>query len=53
MALSPLATGIGNSFAVSFGADTSLTVGPGWDNVTGYGQPNGLPFIQAVGSKNH
>jgi subtilase family serine protease len=53
VALSPLATGIGNSFAVSFGADTSLTVGPGWDNVTGYGQPNGLPFIQAVGSKNH
>jgi subtilase family serine protease len=53
VALSPLATGIGNSFAVSFGADTSLTVGPGWDNVTGYGQPNGLPFIQAVGGKNH
>jgi len=39
------------AFAVSFGADTSLTVGPGWDNVTGFGQPNGLPFIQAVGSQ--
>jgi subtilase family serine protease len=38
------------AFAITFGADTSLTVGPGWDNVTGFGQPNGLPFIQAVGS---
>lgn len=34
--------------AISFGTDTSLTVTPGWDNVTGYGEPNGLPFIQAV-----
>jgi subtilase family serine protease len=49
---SPLGLGLGNSFAVTFGADTSLTVGPGWDNVTGYGQPNGLPFIKAVGSKS-
>jgi subtilase family serine protease len=32
-------------------ADTSLTVAPGWDNVTGYGEPNGLPFIQAVTGK--
>jgi len=39
------------AFAITFGADTSLTVGPGWDNVTGFGQPNGLPFIQAVGSQ--
>jgi subtilase family serine protease len=39
------------AFAIAFGADTSLTVGPGWDNVTGFGQPNGLPFIQAVGSQ--
>jgi subtilase family serine protease len=39
------------AFAVTFGTDTSLTVGPGWDNVTGFGQPNGLPFIQAVGSQ--
>jgi subtilase family serine protease len=36
--------------AVAFGADTFLTVEPGWDNVTGYGEPNGLPFIKAVGS---
>lgn len=33
---------------LSFGTDTSLTVTPGWDNVTGYGEPNGLPFILAV-----
>jgi subtilase family serine protease len=34
--------------AISFGTDSSLTVTPGWDNVTGYGEPNGLPFIQGV-----
>ncbi len=34
--------------ALSFGTDTSLTVTPGWDNVTGWGEPNGLPFIQGV-----
>ena len=53
VALTPLpGTGIRNVFAITFGADTSLTAGPGWDNVTGYGQPNGLPFIQGVGSKH-
>jgi subtilase family serine protease len=31
-----------------FGTDTSLTTGPGWDNVTGLGTPNGLTFINAV-----
>jgi subtilase family serine protease len=53
--ISPLATtgvNIETTFAYSFGTDMSLTVGPGWDNVTGFGEPNGLPFIQAVGSKN-
>lgn len=30
---------------LSFGTDTSLTVTKGWDNVTGFGVPNGLPFI--------
>ena len=39
------------AFAVTFGADTSLTVGEGWDNVTGFGEPNGLPFIQGVTGK--
>lgn len=33
---------------LTFGTDSSLTVTPGWDNVTGYGEPNGLPFIIAV-----
>jgi subtilase family serine protease len=37
--------------AISFGTDSSLTVTPGWDNVTGYGEPNGLPFIQGVTGK--
>jgi hypothetical protein len=35
-------------YVLSFGTDTSLTVGNGWDNVTGVGAPNGLPFVQAV-----
>ncbi len=34
--------------AVSFGLDSSLTVAKGWDNVTGYGTPNGLTFINAA-----
>jgi subtilase family serine protease len=36
---------------LSFGTDSSLTVTPGWDNVTGFGEPNGLPFIQGVTGK--
>lgn len=35
-------------FVLSFGTDTGLTTGPGWDNVTGLGTPNGLTFIQDV-----
>jgi subtilase family serine protease len=50
VAIQPAGDNVG--LAVAFGADTSLTVEPGWDNVTGYGQPNGLPFIQAVGKRN-
>ena len=41
-----------SAFAVTFGADTSLTVEEGWDNVTGFGEPNGLPFIQGVTGKS-
>jgi subtilase family serine protease len=37
--------------AVSFGTDSSLTTDNGWDNVTGWGEPNGLPFIQGVTGK--
>jgi subtilase family serine protease len=32
----------------TFGTDSSLTTGPGWDNVTGLGTPNGANFVQAV-----
>lgn len=42
----------GDAVALSFGTDSSLTVTPGWDNVTGYGEPNGLPFIQAVSASS-
>jgi subtilase family serine protease len=39
----------GGSWTVlTFGTDTSLTVAPGWDNVTGVGTPNGLNFINAI-----
>ena len=41
----------GEAVVISFGTDTTLTVGPGWDNVTGFGEPNGLPFIQGVTGK--
>jgi subtilase family serine protease len=41
----------GIDFAISFGTDSSLTVTKGWDNVTGWGEPNGLPFIQGVTGK--
>lgn len=33
---------------LTFGTDSSLTTGPGWDNVTGLGTPNGEAFIDAV-----
>ena len=33
---------------VGFGIDTSLKTTVGWDNVTGYGVPNGLLFIDAA-----
>jgi subtilase family serine protease len=35
-------------FVLSFGTDTSLSTGPGWDNVTGLGSPNGARFVNAV-----
>lgn len=34
--------------ALSFGTDSSLLVTDGWDEVTGFGEPNGLPFVTAV-----
>jgi subtilase family serine protease len=41
----PSSSGSGTWYVFSFGTDTSLNAGPGWDNVTGYGVPNGLNFI--------
>ena len=35
-------------FVLTFGTDSSLTTGPGWDNVTGLGTPNGAKFVQGV-----
>jgi hypothetical protein len=35
-------------FVVMFGTNTSLTTGPGWDNTTGVGTPNGLNFVNAI-----
>jgi subtilase family serine protease len=40
--------GLGGFFDLTFGTDSSLTSGIGWDNVTGMGTPNGLAFIRAV-----
>jgi subtilase family serine protease len=36
------------TYVIGFGADTSLTVGTGWDNATGFGTPAGLGFIDAA-----
>jgi subtilase family serine protease len=35
-------------YDLTFGTDSSLVVGPGWDNVTGLGTPHGLHFVQEV-----
>ena len=37
-----------DALAFAFGLDSSLTVTKGWDNVTGYGTPQGLQFIEAA-----
>lgn len=36
----------GADYVLAFGLDTSLTITKGWDNVTGFGAPNGLKFIE-------
>jgi subtilase family serine protease len=36
-------------FVISFGVDTSLAAGPGWDQATGLGTPNGWNFVQSFG----
>jgi subtilase family serine protease len=35
-------------FVITFGTDSSLTTGPGWDNVTGVGTPDGVNFVNAL-----
>ena len=35
-------------YGLGFGLDSTLTAGPGWDNVTGVGTPNGANFINAI-----
>ncbi|HKM46264.1 MAG TPA: S53 family peptidase, partial [Terriglobales bacterium] len=35
-------------YVLTFGTDSSLTTGPGWDNVTGLGTPNGANFVTDV-----
>jgi subtilase family serine protease len=44
-------TGSGSVFTLLFDQDTSLTTGPGWDNVTGVGTPNGQAFINAMANQ--
>jgi subtilase family serine protease len=35
-------------YTLTFGTDSSLVVSPGWDNVTGFGTPNGWDFVNAA-----
>ena len=35
-------------FVITFGTDTGLVTGPGWDNVTGLGVPDGAAFVNAI-----
>jgi subtilase family serine protease len=37
-------------FVITFGLDSTLQVGPGWDNATGLGTPNPVPFVHAFGN---
>jgi subtilase family serine protease len=37
-------------FVITFGVDSTLQTGPGWDQATGLGTPNGWAFVQAVAS---
>jgi subtilase family serine protease len=41
-------SGLVELFDFGFGADSSLKTTAGWDNATGWGVPNGLPFINAA-----
>jgi hypothetical protein len=41
----------GEYLNLTFGTDGSLTVTKGWDDVTGYGTPNGLNFVTAAATE--
>jgi subtilase family serine protease len=36
-------------FVITFGVDSTLQAGPGWDPATGLGTPNGWNFVQSFG----
>jgi subtilase family serine protease len=36
-------------FVITFGLDSTLPTGPGWDPATGLGTPNGWNFVQSFG----
>ncbi|HVC01846.1 MAG TPA: S53 family peptidase [Steroidobacteraceae bacterium] len=38
-------------FVLTFGTDSTLQTGPGWDPATGVGTPNGWNFVQAFGGE--
>jgi subtilase family serine protease len=38
-------------FVLTFGTDSTLQAGPGWDPATGVGAPNGWNFVQAFGRR--
>jgi hypothetical protein len=35
-------------FVLTFGTDTSLSTGAGYDHVSGVGTPNGVAFVNAI-----
>ncbi|MGH8218951.1 MAG: S53 family peptidase [Steroidobacteraceae bacterium] len=38
-------------FVLTFGTDSSLTIRPGWDEVTGLGTPNGANFVEEAAGR--
>jgi len=38
----------GEWYVSTFGTDSTLAAGPGWDPATGLGTPNGVSFVNAV-----
>ncbi len=40
-------------FVITFGLDSTLRTGPGWDPATGLGTPNGWEFVEALSGFRH